>query len=53
MMKSSSLKDSKFSSSKKSQKKFEKLMNSITYVYYDEATHEIVTGHDSGNIVIW
>lgn len=31
----------------------ERLMNTITYVFYDELRHEIVTGHESGSIVIW
>lgn len=34
-------------------KKMEKLMNTITYVFYDEVRHEIVTGHESGSVVIW
>lgn len=34
-------------------KKYEKLMNSITYVYYDEQRHEVITGHDNGSVVIW
>jgi len=38
---------------KLSQKKMEKLMNTITYVFYDEVRHEIVTGHESGSFVIW
>ncbi len=35
------------------QKKMEKIMNTITYVFYDELRHEIVTGHESGSIVLW
>lgn len=31
----------------------EKLMNSITFIYYDELRHEIITGHETGSIVIW
>jgi len=38
---------------KLSPKKMEKLMNEISYVYYDEIRHEIITGHESGSIVIW
>lgn len=36
-----------------SPKKMEKLMNEISYVYYDEIRHEIISGHESGSIVIW
>ncbi len=32
---------------------FEKLVNEITYVYYDENNHEIITGHEDGSLVIW
>lgn len=39
--------------SKLTQKKLEKLMNQISFVYYDELRHEIVTGHENGSIVIW
>lgn len=35
------------------QKKMEKIMNTITYVFYDEKRHEIVTGHENGSIVLW
>jgi hypothetical protein len=31
----------------------ERLMNEITQVYYDEAQHEVVTGHEDGSFVIW
>jgi hypothetical protein len=34
-------------------KKLERLMNQITYVYYDELRHEIVTGHENGSVIIW
>eukprot|EP00347_Sterkiella_histriomuscorum_P015915 403355201 len=34
-------------------KKMEKLMNIVTYVFYDEIRHEIITGHESGSIVLW
>ena len=32
---------------------FEKLVNEITYVYYDEARLELVTGHEDGTVVLW
>jgi hypothetical protein len=34
-------------------KKMERLMNQVTYVYYDEIRHEIITGHENGSIVLW
>ncbi|CDW78445.1 UNKNOWN [Stylonychia lemnae] len=44
---------SKKNNLKLSPKKFEKLMNTITYVFYDELRHEVITGHESGSVVIW
>lgn len=29
------------------------LMNEMSFVYYDESHHEIITGHEDGSLVIW
>ena len=34
-------------------KKLEKLMNSISYIHFDEARNEIITGHENGSVVLW
>lgn len=34
-------------------RKYERLVNQITYVFYDEQRHEVVTGHENGSVIIW
>jgi len=40
-------------SSKMSRQRYSDLMQGISVVYYDEASHEILTGHSNGSIMIW